>query len=388
MDEFTDIEDNLSLEELTAQLTTDLRDVTVLLSERLSAIPDGIRRFFHADNFEFTDFNFISLQRSKAIGYADLKERAESLFQQAMTIVIEKGYRFKPSLYTAREHKEIGSSGYGKFMVMPDTIVRIANRTLNILTGSEAEQMTVEEIRRARILYGMSTIDDTGTVTGEVVSIPDSYHFLQEERKGEIKRLEQQILLGLRDITTESFVRHVPNFAAYLKLIRTLAEGHVTTEAVLEHFENMHTPPDVPQNLGRYIETAKNMAYKNGYRDKILTPMEMLFLGKSVEDRHMAKPYTPLGVQDGTIGKVEANKIRNGEKHFSAETDIFTSYAYPFIFTLEPLNKEGATGRGPLVLDRETKEPLEQRAIDFYRDKMPKPIPFARKTDWYFKPAA
>ncbi len=368
-------EDNkLTLEKIIGEVHQEIGESITRMSREVSGIPDFTSRFLQGNLVELFD---VIYRKFESLGYDDLIERAKPLAKQANDVWLEKGYRFSAALITAREHKECGSSGYGKYMVMPDTVVSIANQTLKL--REEDEPMTVEEIRRARILEGMPTIDDTGKVTGEIVPITDSYHFLSEKRKAEVKELEQRIISELKGIVSEAVARAAARLTNYKDVVNELASGKLSRSEGYSKVEALSMPLKV-------AEEAIKLAYQEGCRDNILTPMEILLLGREVGEQFKSNPYTPLGVQKGRMSIAEAGKARKEERFFDMETDVFSGYLFPVALSLEPLNNEGKTERGPSVLDYREKEPLDIRLIESWKGSV-KPIPFSRPVDWYHKPA-
>ncbi len=378
MDDFHE-EQELTLENVIGKAHQEIGESITRMSRDVSDIPDFTSRFLQGTLGELFD---VIYRRFESLGYDDLIERAKPLAKQASGIWMEKGYRYRAALLTAREHKECGSSGYEQYLVRPDTVVSIAELTLKLVRENEqriAAPMTIEEIRRARILEGMTTIDDTGTVTGEIVPITGSYHFLSEGRKAEVKLLEERIISGLRNIVNEAIGRKVADLTSYNSVIFTLANGFASRKEAYAQLEKLSRPTDM-------ADEAIKLAYQDGRKDDILTPMELMLLGREVNEQYRTNPYTPLGVQEQRFSVEEANKIRAEERFFDVETDVFSGYSYPVALSLEPLNAEGKTERGPLVLDHREKEPLDSRAIEMWKDSV-KPIPFSRPSDWYHKPA-
>lgn len=375
MADFDDEQPKLTLEKIIGSIHREIGDTITRIGSEVIVIPDFISRFLQG-NESWANFHVEGYRRIAAIGYEGLTERLKSLYEQAKDIFLEKGFRHSGALSTAREHKEVGSSGYALYEVMPDTVVSIANQTLKLV--EEKQPMTIEEIRRARILEGISTIDDTGTVTGEIVPITDSYHFLSEERKAEVKELEQQIISGLRSVVYEAVARRVGELTKYKDVIRDLADGRVSRPKAYAQLQELSMPLDV-------ADEAIKLAYQDGRKDGILTPMEIILLGREVNEEYKSNPYTPLGIQRGRLSVEEANKARAEERFFDVQTDVFSGYPYPVALSLEPLNAEGKAERGPLVFDHREKEPLDNRLIEMWK-KTVGAIPFTRPTDWYHKP--
>ena len=80
-------------------------------------------------------------------------------------------------------------------------------------------------------------------------------------------------------------------------------------------------------------------------------------------------------------------KIRAEEKYFYLETDTFLGFQASFLISLEPLNADGKTERGPLIL-HPTKMPVDSNGElkELFLLRM-EPVPFSRHGDWYHKPA-
>jgi len=378
MNDFDDEENKLTLEKVIGKVHQEIGETITNMGHEVSDIPDFISRFLQGDShIGWGGFHSI-YRKGDALGYKDLVETAKPLFDQARDIWLEKGYRHSGALLTAREHQEVGSSGYGQYMVMPDTVVSVANQTLKLM--EEKKTMTIEEIRRARILEGMTNIDDTGTVTGEIVPITDSYHFLSEERKAEIKKLEQQIISGLRSIVNEAIAMKVADLTKYEGVIKDLTGGWVSRTATYAQLEKLNVSLEV-------ADEAIKLAYQEGRKDDVLTPMEIMLLGRKVDEQYKTNPYTPIGIQRRRLSVEEVSTVRAEEKFFELETDLFTGYKYPIALSLEPLNAKGETERGPLVLDHNTKESMDNRVIDLWKNSVQQ-IPYSRPTDWYHKEQA
>jgi len=374
MADFEDEQPKLTLEKILAKAHQEVGETITRIGGKVSDIPDFISRFLQGQ-IDLREFNEV-YDKGNALGYIDLVEKAKPLFDQARGIWLEKGYRHQPALNTLNEHLAVGSSGYGQFESMPNTVISIANQTLRL--REEKNPMTLEEIRRARILYGMPNIDDTGTVTGEIVPITDSYHFLSEGRKAEVKELEQQIISGLKSVVYEAVARRVAELTKYKDIIRNLAEGWVSRPKAYAQLQELNMLSDV-------ADEAIKLAYQDGRKDDILTPMEIMLLGRKVDEQYKSNPYMPLGIQRGRLSAEEANKARAEERYFDVETDVFSGYLHPVALSLEPLNAEGKTERGPLVLDHREKEPIDARVTSMWKGSV-KPILFTRPPDWYHKP--
>ncbi len=225
MPDFDD-ENRTTLERVIADLHRETGEVIVDMSRDVGSIPDDVSRLFHSP-YGWNTFPTIASNKSRALDYPDLIERAAALIEEATTIWLEKGYRYMGALFTAQEHKECGSSGYKEYLAMPDTVVQIVKKRWG-RTDDGIGPMTIEEIRRARILAGLPSIDDTGTVTGEQVPIANSYHFLSFKRAGEINQLEQKIVEGLKDVAYEAIARKVADFVRYEAISREMASGEIS----------------------------------------------------------------------------------------------------------------------------------------------------------------
>ncbi len=267
---------------------------------------------------------------------------------------------------------------------MPNRVVNVQKRALSREPQDEGELLSIQDIRTARILYGMPTIDDNGDVTGEIVPIPDSYHFLSAARRGEVIHEEREITAELDRIISEALKRYVRDFAMYKRNVESLAAGNVTRSYVESKIQDLKFEEHISAPLFSIIDEASKLSYLAGHRDSILTPMEMMLLGRTPEQKYFKRTYTPLGVQDGPLDVSTANKLRGEERFFLATTDLFNGYDYPFAFSLEPLNGSGETERGPAVLRAETREPLSSNETGHLKT-LQKEIPFSRPTEWYHK---
>ncbi len=371
-----------TLEKVLADNSQKIDAILVDIQKNISDLPDRTANWLYGEN-SASVFDFEFRNKSDFFGYEDLLKIRDSLYKQAVSIREEKGYRFGASLLTGREHRACGSSGYGRFEeAMPDVPVPIADLTLKLCVDEHV--MTIEEVRKARELLGMSTIDETGKVTGEIVEITDSYHFLSPERKAEIIVLEQRIIDELKGVVEEAYSRHQKALSEYKNLVEDVGYGRKTVLEAQAKLGGFKLEERTVTDMNRTLDEVKNLSYLEGHRDKILTPMELVILKREVDKKYLDKPYTPLGVQDGKLTVDEANRTRSEEKYFIVETDLFMDFEYLWGMSLELLNQEGITERGPILLDRHNGMPIDQKSIDHFKPQF-KEVAYSRPQDVYHK---
>ncbi|MBI2011537.1 hypothetical protein HYS91_02095 [Candidatus Daviesbacteria bacterium] len=332
-------------------------------------------------------------------GYAEdtfpisLKPEATRLLKKAMQIMDEKGFRFGPALLTPREHKEIGSSGYGGIFwdYDPDMPVPLI-QTILVAEGKKdvpdsAEVYTQDEIDRARRLTGETALDpQTGRVTKLVDSeaANDSYYFLSPQRREEIMREEEDLLTSLEQLANTGFRRH-HKVATLLADLEAVAEGQITTPGLKRRFRSVlkEVPSRHPISLEGYVRDLRKIAFETGKWDLILTPQEVLLrAGGRVDLLYLTRPYTPLAIQDGTP-IADIAKIRKGERSMVVNTDLM-DYEMPFGFRLERLDAKGNTVRSPTFLNHnDGVTPLTDRIKEFYAGQVN--VPFARPEDWHYE---
>lgn len=321
------------------------------------------------------------------------REQTVGFIGEMRSLAHEKGFRFKPALLTSREHKNIGSSGYGGIFweTNPDVPIPILRDRLvaeGKLDQDRSETYTLEEVDRARRLAGMTRLDPaTGRVTDEVdqEAASNSYYFLTPERRAEVVKREDEILVEINSVTKIAIAAHessrdiLPSLVAY-------ADGELTTPDLQAQYA-----PITERNTERYglfltpqMRELKRLAVETGKWDYILTPQEiMLRTSGSVEPRYLAQPYTPLAIQDGTdIEKVA--DLRQGEQSIVVNTNLL-EYEMPFGFRLEGLDAQGNTVKSPTFLSRDDGETVieDEGLCEYYGPQIK--FPFARPTDWFYK---
>lgn len=321
------------------------------------------------------------------------RERAVDLIKEIQSITHEKGFRFRPALFTSREHQEIGSSGYGGIFwdTDPDIPIPILEQRLvaaGKLNRDRSETYTLEEVDHARRLVGMTRLDlATGRVTNEVdqEAASDSYYFLSPERRAEVIKRESEILAEIDKITKNALENHELS-RSILPALESYGDGQLTTSDL-----QILYAPILERNTDRYgvalasqIRELKRLAFETGKWDYILTPQEiMLRTGVTVDTSYLPRPYTPLAVQGGrTIEEIA--HLRQGEKSMVINTALL-EFEMPFGFRLEELNGEGNTIKSPTFLSRDDGEtPIEDAGFREYYGTQIK-FPFARPTDWFYR---
>jgi hypothetical protein len=311
------------------------------------------------------------------------------LFEKAEAIKAKKGFRYSGALMSSREHGKCGSTACtsyagpnNEYFDMPVVLVNE-----KLLISADMKPMTLEEVRIARELEGMPTIDDRGFVTGENVK-RDSYHFLPTGDVEGVKEMERKISSALGvlsshiiDVQSAELNRFMPLLRRYL---RDTGEG----EKRLSTNDLLTAAPHVRDaEKGSYIDFsgiaagAKAVAFGLGRRDRILTPQEVLIAGRETKsDFH---PHIPIGIQTKELDRELAARRRAEEQRFTLYTGLFSEYDNRYTISLEPLDDGGLTVRGPQLIGQDTGQPSEE-LMNFFRDKC-KEVPFARPGDWFFK---
>ena len=310
------------------------------------------------------------------------------LLKEIDAVRSEKGFRFSGSLLTPKEHRECGSSGYGLFAgpnhEYDNMPVPLANLILKL---EDKEMVTVEQIRIARELDGKPTIDERGFVTGERIK-RDSYHFLQPDALERVKQREIEIASALEILSAHlgaALKSGLDRFVQALRqYIRNVGEGEkrLSTkdlEAMMPVVIDAQRGENV--DFSGFVQGAKAVAFALGYRDGILSPQEIIIAGRKADSG--LDPHIPVGIQTGKVRKELAAKRRAEENSFPVYTELFTDYGMPFVISLEPLLEDGATARGPRLINVQTGLPSEE-SMSHFKDKCDK-IPFARPGDWFFK---
>ena|SRR3989344_1653040 len=322
-------------------------------------------------------------------------DRGANLLNEIAGIIHEKGFRFHNALLTPREHRNIGSTGYGGILwdedpdvPVPILVRRLIERGIDPEKLGRAEELTFEEVDKARRLSGMTTIDpQTGRVTKEIdaEAASDSYHFLPGDRREEVKHREEEILEEIKKIADASFA----DYETTRQILRTLelcSIGQITTpemDALLKEIEARNSQ-NHNLNLYENVQELRKLAIAGGHWDHIFTPQEILLReGAEVDEQYEANPYTPLAVQDGREIH-EIVRLREGEKIMPVNSGIL-EYSFPFTFRLEQLDSEGRTVKSPTFLDRDDETAVEtDRFKEEFRQRMD--FPFSRPEDWFYRP--
>lgn len=313
------------------------------------------------------------------------------LVEEVEAIRSKKGFMYSSSLLTPREHRECGSSGYAGFAgpnsEYDDMPVPLANAKLQL--EKDKGTVTVEAVRKARELAGMSTIDDKGYVTEKTVK-RDSYDFLLPESVSEVKNRERSIKAAVDLLSSHVMEaqgsyskRFLQPLRRYLKNVGEGPKRLSTPDLInlLPHIRDARTGEYI--DFSRVIAGAKAITFGLGYRDTILTPQEILIAGRKINHQGFTNPHMPMGLQGDRLDMRTASRRRAEEQWFMIYTDVFSGYDCYHAISLEPLANDGSTVREPQLTDPNTGQPLKE-IMDFYKDKC-KEIPFARPGDWFYK---
>ena len=310
----------------------------------------------------------------------------------------EKGFRFGPSLLTSREHKEIGSTGYGGIYWDTDPDIPIPILKARLLasgqldantTQHESSSYSMDEVDHARRLAGKTRLNlATGRVTDETdpQATNDSYYFLSPQRRGEVIQKEEELVVEAGTITQAVVAEHANN-ATVVDILAAYIDGELTTpefqkryEAVMATTGTKHFTLNIDHDTPK---EAKKLAFESGKWDRILTPQEILLrIGGRVDESYLVRPYTPLAVQDDQPLEEIAN-LRRGEQSMVVNATIL-QYEMPFGFRLEELDENGNTIKSPTFLDRnDGVETIEDQARSMYAGQIN--FPFARPEDWFYQ---
>ncbi len=323
------------------------------------------------------------------------KEQGATLLDEIAEIIYEKGFRFHSALLTPREHKNIGSTGYGGILwdedpdvPVPILVRRLTEKGVDAEKLGRAEELTFEEVDRARRISGWTTIDcQTGRVTGEVdaEAAQDSYHFLPENRKEEVKRREKEILEEIRKVADASLAEYETT-RQVLRALELYSMGQITTPAMDALIREVEARNSQNHSINLYDneEGLRQLAITQGYWDYIYTPQEVLLReGAEVDERYKVNPYTPLAIQDGQDVE-DIARLREGEKVMPINSEIL-EYSMPFVFRLEKLDSQGRTIKSPTFLDRDEETVIESgRFRQEFSQRMN--FPFSRPEDWFYRP--
>lgn len=331
----------------------------------------------------------------------EYRERIKVLAQEVDNILEEKGFRFGSSLLTPREHKQVGSSGYGGVYLRADPDVPVPVLRARLFASGQIEPekgpygntiYSVEEADRGRRLMGKTRLDlSTGRTTDRVdeEAANNSYFFLSPERAEEIKKSEQEILSGLQPIIEATTARHLASIAIIADLAR-YTEGKLTTPEIEARLSEL-------VGESRFTETGKGfridafpywelkkIAIEIGKWDHILTPQEILLrVNSQVSERYLNHPYTPLDIQDGSSVE-EVASLRQGERSITVNNDLL-GYLRPYTFSLEKLDHTGTTVRSPAFVDEaDERIVLDDGMRAAFADRITT-FPFARPEDWFYK---
>jgi hypothetical protein len=313
----------------------------------------------------------------------------EFLFAKSGAIKAKKGFRYSGALMSSREHKQCGSTVYvgyaGPNNEYYDMPVALADAILKI--DKKEIPMTLEEVRIARELEGMPTIDDRGFVTGEAVK-RDSYHFLQAGDVEAVKDMERKISSALGVLSSHIIYVQSAELNRFMPLLRRYLRDVGEEEKRLSTYDLIAAAPRIRDaERGNYIDFsgiaagAKAVAFGLGYRDRILTPQEVQIAGRKTKpDFH---PHIPIGMQTGEFNRELAVRRRAEEQRFTVYNDLFSEYGNRYTISLEPLDDGGLTVRGPQLIGQDTGQPSEE-LMAFFKNKC-RDVPFARLGDWFFK---
>ncbi len=321
-----------------------------------------------------------------------LRTQTEDLLTSMEQLVHEKGFRPRADIHTPGEHAGMGST-IGKIFTetdpdVPVSILRgrlIAAGRIDPYEGETA--VTVEEIDKARRLSGMTTLNiQTGRATNQVDprAAFDSYFFLSPGRKTEIIRQEDVLVASAEQIA----ISHLEEFARGASVISALdsySKGVIPIGSLKKIYKEVVAKTSGKDektglDLDTYIDEVRGIAFSTGTWDRILTPQEILLrVGGEVDERYLAKPYTPLAIQDGEPID-EIAQLRNDEGSMQVPTSIL-EYNPFWHFRLEEIDQTGSTTQSPAIL-KTVNEEVGQDIKDLFGPRIT--MPFVRPEDWYY----
>lgn len=361
--------------------------------EDLSAFPKTCRAILQEGEDGGTVAYLAALPQSIPVAYREL---GVATIGEIKAIVREKGFRFKAALFSSREHKTVGSSGYGGIYWETDPDVpipllhtRLAAAGLIVLKERDTQNtMTIDEADHARRLVGMTRLDlTTGRVTKEVdkTAAADSYYFLSPGRRVEVINREQELMVGVEEITRQTIDEH-SSTQDFLCAMIAYGNGKMLTPELQARYKEILSRASERHQivLVNQLRDLKQIVFETGLRDFMLTPQEILLReGGVVDSLYLAQPYVPLAVQDG-LSAAEIAKLRRGENSMVVNANIL-EYSMSFGFRLEELNEEGQTIKSPTFLDVYGDKIAEED--EEYRTYFGPLInvPFARPGDWFYK---
>jgi len=322
----------------------------------------------------------------------DFFQAIKVLAEKAAVIYDKKGFLYRPFLYSSGEHRDVGSTGFesysgedGEYRNIPIPLVK------KILNIEDDRDVTLEQIKRARALQGMPTIDENGFIIDKVIK-RDSYDFLDSEIVDSVKEEELEIKVDLENVSSEIlniYSALMNDFIAKVNdYLKDAGEGD---ERISTPFLISLAPKIKDRNgyidFNRLVINAKGVAFGVGYRDRILTPQELAFAGRYGDEHQGLDPHIPLGIQRDEIDTDLASTRRGEEKFFTIYTGMFTGFESPATISLEPLGDNSRTVQGPQLVSSDTGETSE-KLTNFYKEKfseLPEKAPFTREGDWFFK---
>lgn len=388
-----DVRGSYYLDELTSRIDnflTELGDSARSAGDEVRAVLDSPKNFVIASSRIMKTY----LQNSSD---AEFRARHNALYLRLVEHCHSLGFRFGSQLMTPSEHERIGSTVWIRYGELdPELPTQIAHGILidqGALEDTEeqrAQVMTIEEVDRARRLQGMTALDPkTGHITDEkdLEAAGDKFHFIPIEHRPDFLAEEASIIAGYEDLAM-NVLAIVESMRSIIGDLKAFYEGRMPMMQLLmnvDHFKRTFPSGYSISQLDELCLAATEL----GRFDKYLTPQEILIrCGGAVDDRYLANPYVPIGVQDG-LDVAQVTMFR--QAMFSSllvTSEIIGDYENRYRISLEPLNDEGATESGPRLLEREN--PYAYEADPWYEEytseenKQVK-IPFARPGDWYYK---
>lgn len=361
------------VEELTREFLENFR-------RKLDSCIPQVKEFLSGER-DCYEFGSTYGEYTRNINFADLEKTAEGLLTSLEKLGREKGFR--SNIKTYNEHQAIRSTVWGKYAEKPDVPLGVLNMLWQNTESGEA--LTIEEARKARELYGLTTLDENGAVTDRKNdAVKDSYYFLSTARRAEVIELEKNLLAELEALSKQVYTRKKELLEGFIIYLDDFISGKHTILDLLEKSEEVkgvtgifgldfsRTEPRASKNL---LDQARELSYHEGYRDSYLTPQELTILGRPIDPKYLNKPWTPIGIQDGTLSIEDAKAVRGREKEIRWNTSVFNGFEMSFPIKLEELNADGETINGPNGTNAKMAQHFKDRAN----------VPYSRPTDWYHK---
>jgi hypothetical protein len=311
----------------------------------------------------------------------DLRETAQTLDREIEDLRHELGFR--NDTMTGQEHIDCGSSGFGKWNdVDPNVPIALLEGQLRARGEGISEDyptQTIEESDHARRLKGRTRLDlETGHVTDEIdeVALANPYHFADAETKARIVLRMDEISEKMNAIVQQA--------------LDQMAERHTKLPALIEAYlagwTSMRELIDMNQNCGWGADFSgmfadlRRITFELGTRDWMLTPQEILIrTGGTVDERYLAHPYRPLGIQDGHATREEVNLHRLDEA-FMAVNNECLGHERPLGFIFEELDENGDTLQSPRLCNEHNPTFIhpEEWGVEVA-------MPMSRPGEWHYR---